>query len=230
MPAEPSAGAGVRIAVIDSGVHADHPHIGGVAGGVGLDERGEAADDYVDRLGHGTAVAAAIKEKAPAASLFAVRIFDRQLSTSIGQLVWAIDWSVRAGMHLVNLSLGTRRAEHRDVLAAAVARAAAAGTVIVAAAEEDDAPWLPGTLAGVLPVQLDWDCPRERCRVFSSAGRLVARASGYPRDIPGVPPEANLKGVSFAVANVTGLAASSGAAASGCSEVLLAALARGEHA
>ena len=30
-------------------------------------------------------------------------------------------------------------------------------------------------------------------------------ASGYPRPIPGVPPERNLKGISFAVANVTGL-------------------------
>jgi hypothetical protein len=31
--------------------------------------------------------------------------------------------------------------------------------------------------------------------------------SGYPRPVPGVPPERNLKGISFAVANVTGLLA-----------------------
>lgn len=36
---------------------------------------------------------------------------------------------------------------------------------------------------------------------------MVARASGYPRPIPGVPPERNLKGISFAVANVTGVLA-----------------------
>ena len=35
--------------------------------------------------------------------------------------------------------------------------------------------------------------------------RLIARASGYPRPIPGVAPERNLKGISFAVANTTGL-------------------------
>jgi hypothetical protein len=33
------------------------------------------------------------------------------------------------------------------------------------------------------------------------------RASGYPRPIPGVDPERNLKGLSFAVANATGLLA-----------------------
>jgi hypothetical protein len=40
--------------------------------------------------------------------------------------------------------------------------------------------------------------------------REVARsflASGYPRDIPGVPRERNLKGLSFAVANVSGFVA-----------------------
>jgi hypothetical protein len=32
-------------------------------------------------------------------------------------------------------------------------------------------------------------------------------ASGYPRPIPGVPPERNISGLSFAVANVTGFLA-----------------------
>jgi hypothetical protein len=36
---------------------------------------------------------------------------------------------------------------------------------------------------------------------------LAMRASGYPRPIPGVPAERNLKGLSFAVANATGLLA-----------------------
>ena len=37
--------------------------------------------------------------------------------------------------------------------------------------------------------------------------RTVCRASGFPRPVPGVPPERNLKGISFAVANVTGVLA-----------------------
>ncbi|MBI3490713.1 MAG: S8 family serine peptidase, partial [Acidobacteria bacterium] len=126
MPSEVGAkatvatGRGVRVAVIDSGVHAAHPHVGSVAGGVAIDDDGREHEDYVDRLGHGTAVAAAIKEKAPDAELYAVKVFDRSLSTNIATLVAAIDWSARHGMHLVNLSLGTARAEHERVLRDAV--------------------------------------------------------------------------------------------------------------
>src|SRR6267142_2027653 len=49
-------GKGVLIAVIDSGVHAAHPHVRGVAGGMAIREDGTILDEYVDRLGHGTAV------------------------------------------------------------------------------------------------------------------------------------------------------------------------------
>jgi hypothetical protein len=38
-------------------------------------------------------------------------------------------------------------------------------------------------------------------------GDLHAWATGYPRPLPDVSPEDNLKGLSFAVANVTGLLA-----------------------
>jgi len=55
---------------------------------------------------------------------------------------------------------------------------------------------------------LDWSIPREECRVTVRAGSPpVSHASGYPRPIPGVPPERNLQGLSFAVANVTGAVA-----------------------
>ena len=76
-------GRGVRVAVIDSGVNATHPHVGEVAGGIAIDEQGVERADYLDRLGHGTAVTAAIREKAPDAELFAVKVFDRSLSTNV---------------------------------------------------------------------------------------------------------------------------------------------------
>jgi len=82
-------------------------------------------------------------------------------------------------------------------------------------------------------VTLDWTIPREQCAIEGQLAppidrkrsgvrapaqspepeatemptRLTARASGYPRPVPGVPPSRNLKGISFAVANVTGLMA-----------------------
>jgi subtilisin family serine protease len=201
------AGAGVRVAIIDSGVHASHPHIGGVAGGIAIDEQGREHDDYIDRLGHGTAVTAAIKEKAPGAELYAVKVFDNSLSTSINSLVHAIDWAARAGLHLANLSLGTARAEHEGTLTEAVSRAASYGLIVVAARDEDGVRWLPGSLPGVISVQLDWTCPRDQYRFVQMDGTPVFRASGLPREIPGVPPERNLSGISFAVANMTGFTA-----------------------
>jgi subtilisin family serine protease len=202
-----SPGTGVRVAIIDSGVHASHPHVGGVAGGIAIDQDGRKHDDYVDRLGHGTAVTAAIKEKAPGAELFAIKVFDRALSTSITSLAGAIDWAARQGMHLANLSLGTSREEHEAILAEAVSRAASSGLIIVAARDDRGVRWLPGSLPGVISVQLDWTCPRDQYRLVQIDGTAVFRASGFPREIPGVPPERNLSGISFAVANMTGFAA-----------------------
>ena len=83
-----------------------------------------------------------------------------------------------------------------------------AGSVVVAAGPHDEWRWLPGGLPGVWSVSLDWSVPREQCRVsMGPDGTVAFRASGFPRPIPGVPPEQNLKGLSFAVANVTGLLA-----------------------
>ena len=67
--------------------------------------------------------------------------------------------------------------------------------------------WLPGCLPGVVQVQVDWDCPREHVQVARVDGEVVFRASGFARPIPGVDPRHNLHGVSFAVANVSGLLA-----------------------
>lgn len=200
--------AAVRVAVIDSGVHPAHPHVGGVAGGFGVDDAGRIHDDYVDRLGHGTAVAAAIREKAPAAEIIAIKVFDRELAATGVALVSAFERAIEQGAHIINLSLGTRNADHERSLARVVREARAAGTIVVAAGEQDGMRWLPGVIDGVWPVMLDWSVPRDQCRVTLRTGRQpVFYASGFPRPIPGLPPERNLKGLSFAVANVTGLVA-----------------------
>jgi subtilisin family serine protease len=199
--------ARVRIAVIDSGVFASHPHVNGVSGGVAFDAEGGEHHDFVDRLGHGTAVAAAIRDQAPDADLFAVKIFDRELSANIGVLIAAIDWAARSGVHLANLSLGSPKREHEAVLRDAVNRAAALGLLLVAARDDEGVTFFPGSLPGVVPVQVDWSLRRTEFRVVNVDGMPVVRASGLPREIPGVPPSRNLHGVSFAVANATGIIA-----------------------
>lgn len=198
----------VRVAVIDSGVHASHPHVGGVAGGAGIDEHGDTHDDYVDRLGHGTAVTAAIKEKAPAAEIYAIKVFDRELASTGQALVAACEHAASRGVDLINLSLGTTNVDHELALANAMQKIRAAGAVLIAAGVDGETRWLPGSLPGAWQVAVDWTIPRDRCRLdrLNADGALL-RASGYPRPIPGVPPEKNLKGLSFAVANVTGIVA-----------------------
>lgn len=201
-------GRGVSVAVIDSGINAHHAHIRGVAGGAAVAADGTVGEDFTDALGHGTAVAAAIHEKAPDAELYAVRVFARALATNGLVLVRAIEWALDRGVRLVNLSLGTANPERAGPLRDALERAAARGALIVSASEHGGERWLPGSLEGAVGVELDWDCPRDELHVVvDGQGHPVFRASGYPRPIPGVPPERNLNGISFAVANVTGFLA-----------------------
>jgi len=158
----------MRIAIIDSGIHAGHPHVGPVAG--------------------------AIREKAPDAELYAVKVFDQRLSITIDTLLQALDWCRENAMDVINLSLGTNNQDHRAALEAAVR---GNGIVVSAAA------MMPGSLPGVVAVDSDEACPRDRFRYREG----VFLASPFPRPIPGVPPERNLNGVSFAVANMTGFVA-----------------------
>ena len=205
-PSEPFpglTGKGIRVAVIDSGVHAAHPHIGGVAGGVTIGPEHDEAG-YTDMIGHGTAVMAAIKEKAPDAEYFAVRVFYSSLRTTVDLLLRAIEWSILNRMDVINLSLGTTNPAHRERFAELIARAREAGVILVAARDADGVAALPGSLPGVIGVELDWDCPRETYSCKTTPEGLVLVASGYPRSLPGVPPARNLHGISFSVANATG--------------------------
>lgn len=183
----------MKVAIIDSGIHADHPHVGRVAGGVTISADG-VSSDWRDRLGHGTAVAGAIREKSPDAELYAVKVFDRRLSANIDVLIRALEWCVENRMDLINLSLGTANELHRPRFDAILAVA----PPIVTAAN-----LLPGTLPGAIAVAPDEACPRDQYRYTDG----IFIASPYPRSIPGVPVERNLHGASFAVANLTGFAA-----------------------
>lgn len=188
------------MAVIDSGVHTAHPHVGAVAGSVCVDP---PDGDAIDRLGHGTAVAAAIRDIAPGAALIVGKIFDRVLATNAAALARGIAWATSRGARVINLSLGTANKVHEEVLRESVARAVEAGAFVVSAREANGVVWLPGSLPQVVSVVAD---PRlERDELVVDANGFTA--APYPRSIPGVPKERNLSGVSFAVANVSGFLA-----------------------
>ncbi|HTF38311.1 MAG TPA: S8 family serine peptidase [Blastocatellia bacterium] len=211
LPREPFAsytGRGVKVAIIDSGVNPAHPHVGGVVGGTRITSGdADGSTDYLDYIGHGTAVAGAIREKVPDAQLYAVKVFDRALTTNIEAIIKAIDWCTENEMDVINLSLGTVNVEHRKVIEQAVGRAAEKRTVLVAASEMSGKPSLPGCLLSVIGVVVDWQCARDSYDVSRSDDDPVFIASAYPRDIPGVPRERNMNGISFAVANMSGFVA-----------------------
>ena len=201
------SGRGVTIAVLDSGIHADHPHLAGATLLPGKSFANES-DDVIDRIGHGTAVAAAIYEKARDARFIPVKLFHRHLSTNAQVLAEAIEWAAAAGASLINLSLGTANAAHRDRLLDAVRGAAEHGALVIAPRETEGTAMLPGALQGVLGVLGDAECERDEILLRRDTDeRMTATASIFPRPIPDIPRERNLSGISFAVANVCGFVA-----------------------
>ena len=227
-----ATGAGVRVAVIDSGVDTTRADVGEVLSGVSIDAAGVRGDDTIDRHGHGTTVVRTIRAFAPAVAILPVKVFDRELRATADALVAAIDWAVGARADLVNLSLGTTNLAHRLKLGEALVRAARAGVSVVAA-DTDDAgtTWLPGGLPLAVGVTIDGTMPRDTAIVSvaqeGAVRRLRARANGtavgtltVSEDGPGGiassvigagDPDAmtatDITGVSFAVATVTGLLA-----------------------
>ena len=197
----------IRVAVIDSGVHASHPHVRGRVSGFAIDVDGHRSADYVDRIGHGTAVAAAIREKAPDAEILAIKVFVDALRTDAATLARAIIEAAREGADVINLSLGAAGSQHAPIFAPALDEARRRGAFVVAARDAGEQRWLPGSMEGVLGVRVDWNCRRDAYRIDEVDGAPVVIASGYPREIPGVPRERNLRGLSFAVANASGFVA-----------------------
>src|SRR5262249_7645798 len=137
----------IRVAVIDSGVHSNHPHITSIAGGVSVESPEiQGPEAYVDTLGHGTAVMAAIQDKAPNAEYFAVKLFHRSLAASAASLMKSIQWFIDREMDVVNMSLGTTNPEHADGLRALVEHALKRNVVLVAAREWNGERYYPGSL------------------------------------------------------------------------------------
>lgn len=131
-------GAGVKVAVLDTGIDLDHPDLN-VAGDVNFVTPGTRGDDD---NGHGTLVAGIISALdngvgasgvAPEASLYSVKVLNQNGAGLMSWILSGIDWSVSNGMQVINMSLGTFL-EMPPAITEALENAARAGIVIVAAA------------------------------------------------------------------------------------------------
>jgi subtilisin family serine protease len=149
-------GSGVTIAVLDTGVDADHPDLTGqVVTEANFTDSGTAADEN----GHGTHVASiaagtgagangARQGIAPGADIISGKVLD---SEGRGQASWVMagmEWAVQQGADVVNLSLGGAPTETDDPMVLTLeALTEQSGTLFVVAAGNRG--WLgfvPGTI------------------------------------------------------------------------------------
>ncbi|MET8147406.1 type VII secretion-associated serine protease mycosin [Actinoplanes sp. NPDC049668] len=217
-----SAGAGVTVAVIDSGVDADHVDLQGqVLPGLDLVDSG--GDGDTDLVGHGTTVSAIIAGRgdddagvvgiAPKAKILPIRVLDRENRYDDAMIVAkGVRWAVDHGARVVNLSLGGNGSS--PALAAALDYAFAKDVVVVActgnasaSASSTTGVWYPAREPGVIAVagmEKDGDVlwsgsiTGKETVVSAPATQLVgARPDGYWR----------VQGTSFAAPMVSGTAA-----------------------
>ena len=152
------SGAGVRAAIVDSGVDADHPLVGGalrraVSAEVDSDGRVTVRDDAEgDVSGHGTACAGIIHALAPACDLTSVRVLGADLTGGGEALVAGLRWALRERHHVVNLSLSTTKAQFAEALRELTDQAYFGGSVVVASAHNMPVESWPWRFAGVLSV------------------------------------------------------------------------------
>ena len=154
-----ATGAGVDVAVIDSGIEADHPMVGGVTSGVALSYDREAAHSvrqvdgpHDDLFGHGTACAGIIRTVAPDCRLHSVRVLGERLTGKGLVFAAGLEWAIDHGMRVVNLSLSTGREAYFGTFHELADRAYFAGVMLVAAVNNVPSPSYPSQFASVFSV------------------------------------------------------------------------------
>lgn len=154
-----STGAGVRVAVVDSGIDATHPAVGPVAGAVAFEPDparpggvAVAEGPHDDLYGHGTACAGIVRGLAPDVELYSVRVLGRNLRGRGTVFAEGLRWALDAGMHVVNLSLSTGKRDHFGLFHELADRAYFANVVLVCAVNNVPGPSYPSEYASVLSV------------------------------------------------------------------------------
>ena len=150
-------GSGVRVCLLDSGVDAAHPLVGGVdramdvvedaAGGLSV---GPA--DSGDSAGHGTACASLIRSVAPKASLTSVRVLDQGRHGSGAALLTGLRWAVDEGFDVINMSLSTTKPQFCAALRELSDEAYFRRCVVVASAHNMPVQSYPWPFASVISV------------------------------------------------------------------------------
>lgn len=111
-------GHGVRVAIIDSGVEADHPELAGMvlADDVRITDAGVQPQiepgNGIDVFGHGTAVAYIVNKLAPKASLGSFQVLGENLRSRTILIREGVRQAIDAGYDILNCSFGCGVKEH----------------------------------------------------------------------------------------------------------------------
>lgn len=149
-------GAGVTVAVLDTGVYSAHEQFVGRLLLPSLDVISDDTDPSEVgpglAWGHGTHVAGVIANLAPEATILPVRVLDQNGRGNTFLLAYAIEWAVNQGAQVINLSLGTDA--NSLILRDVVERAVEQGVIVVAAVGNGNtsAVHYPAGYAGVIGV------------------------------------------------------------------------------
>ena len=132
-------GAGVKVAVIDTGINFDHEDLkANYGGGVNFTYEDTGA---MDGHGHGTHVAgtiAAVRNSrgvvgvAPKAKIYAVKVMSSGGTGERSAVISGIEWAIENKMNVINMSLGS--AEPTEAQHKALKAAYDAGIIVVASA------------------------------------------------------------------------------------------------
>lgn len=132
-------GAGVNIAIIDTGVNSSHPDlVGAIAGGV---SEVSYTSSYQDDNGRGTHCAGIVGARqngtgivgiAPQSSIYAVKALDNSGSGNTSDIIAGIDWAIGQKMDIISMSLGSKTSS--TALQSACNSANSDGILVVAAA------------------------------------------------------------------------------------------------
>ncbi len=114
-------GAGVMVAIVDSGLAGEHPLVRNPISPAGvdlvdglpvmrdpLDGIDNDGDGLTDEMaGHGTFVASLIGLTAPHATLLPIRVLDTEGRTTVYRMAKGIAAAIDGGAHVINMSVGT---------------------------------------------------------------------------------------------------------------------------
>lgn len=151
-------GAGVTVAVVDSGVDAAHPAVRAVGRAVafrwdpGEQQAVSTEGPHEDLFGHGTACAGIVRRAAPDATLWSVRVLGSRLTGKGVVFAAGLRWAIEQGARVINLSLSTSRDDYYGLFHEIADQAAFAGVVLVCATNNVPAPTYPAQFSSVISV------------------------------------------------------------------------------